>query len=292
MTTGFAKQSEKESLADLWKVCFGDDDEYIAGFFENRFNPEETLVIREDGAVRSMLFLLPGEVKADGEMFSAAYLYAACTHPDCRGKGFMASLLSAAKEHCSQKGLDFICLVPAQESLFAYYAEHGYKNAFEEKILFLSRRQLRFIADEEAVVGKLTASDMFKVRSASLSSCDCFVWDESALEYALIENRLGEANDIACFEDGRCVAYALFYEEDEKLIVKECAARRGAFGALAKALLESTKCDVFFFRLPLDFPLSADEFKVRYNAMLLPLNQQAQIGMKNMQNAYMGLTLG
>ncbi len=292
MTIGFAEQSEKTNLAELWKICFGDDDKYISGFFENRFKPEETLVIKEDGAVRSMLFLLSGAVKADGEIFSAAYLYGACTHPDYRGKGFMGALLDAAKDSCSKKGLDFICLVPAQESLFAYYAGHGYKNAFEEKTLFLSRRQLRFVADEEVEVGELTASEMFKVRQAALSSCDCFVWDKDAVEYAILENRLGDGGEVACFSEGRCVAYALFYEENEKLVIRECAARRGAFGTLAKALLDSTSCDVFFFRLPLMFPLSADEFKTRYNAMLLPLNFEAQAGMDNMQNAYMGLTLG
>ena len=292
MTIGFAEQSEKEILAELRKICFGDEDEYISGFFENRFNPKETLVIREDKTVCSMLFLLPGEVKADGEVFSAAYLYGACTHPDYRSNGYMGELLDAAKEHCSKQGIDFICLVPAQESLFSYYAKHGYKNAFEEKTLFLSHRQLRFVADEEAKIGELTADEMFKVRSAALSSCDCFAWGKEALKYAILENRLGDGKDVACFEDGRCVAYALFYEENEKLIVRECAARRGAFGALAKALLDSTSCDVFFFRLPLMFPLSADEFKTRYNAMMLPLNSVARAGMENMQNAYMGLTLG
>ena len=292
MTVDFAVKSEKERLAELWKSCFGDDDEYISGFFENRFAPEDTLVVREDGAVRAMLFLLCGSVRAGGESFSAAYIYAACTQEEYRGRGYMASLLDMAARHCTDKGLDFLCLVPAQDSLFGYYEKHGYRSAFEEKILFLSRRQLGFVAAEETETGELTAREMSKVRAAALASDDCFVWDEDALRYALLENRLGGGGDVACFENGRCSAYALFYEENEKLIIRECAVRKGAFRLLARALLGACESDVFFFHLPLDFPLSADKFQTRYNAMLLPLNGEAETGMKDMKNAYMGLTLG
>ena len=40
----FPQDSMRSDLERLWRVCFGDSDEYIRYFFENRYIPENCLV--------------------------------------------------------------------------------------------------------------------------------------------------------------------------------------------------------------------------------------------------------
>lgn len=287
--------SSKEDIGELtvlWQICFGDDDEYVGAFMRDRFVPEHTLVGREGGRICSALYLLRGKVRIAGEAFDAAYLYAACTHPDFRSRGYMGELLRSAEKLCRDSGLDYICLVPAEDSLFDYYSRFGYRAAFEEKLLTVERSHLELIADKSAELVPLAAEDMQIVRNACLCGIDCFVWDIDALRYAIDENANAGCKSVAASASGRCSAYALFDEENGTAIIRECAARRGCVPMLAHALLSASECDKFLFRLPLDFPLSADSFTTRSNAMLLPLNTDAASALNDIKNAYMGLTLG
>lgn len=292
MTVSASTKEDIGELIALWRTCFGDDEEYISAFMRARFVPERTLVGREDGRICSVLYLLDGKVRIAGEAFEAAYLYAVCTHPDFRSRGCMGELLRAAESLCRDLGLDYICLVPAEDSLFDYYSRFGYRSAFEEKLMTVDRRHLELIADSGAQIVRLTSDGMQTVRNACLCGIDCFVWDIDALQYAIDENANTGCKSVAASSSGRCSAYALFDEEDGTAVIRECAARRGCVPVLAYALLCASDCDSFLFRLPLDFPLSADSFTTRNNAMLLPLNADSESALKDIKNAYMGLTLG
>ena len=132
MIISTALKEDIGELTDLWQTCFGDGDDYIGAFMRSRFVPERTLIGREDGKICSELYLLDGKVRIAGEAFEAAYLYAACTHLDFRSRGYMGELLRSAESLCCDSGLDYICLVPAEDSLFDYYSRFGYRPAFEE----------------------------------------------------------------------------------------------------------------------------------------------------------------
>lgn len=292
MIVSIASKEDIGELTALWQLCFGDDRDYIGAFMRSRFVPERTLIGREDGRICSVLYLLDGKVRIAGEAFDAAYLYAACTHPDFRSRGYMGELLRSAESLCRDAGLDYICLVPAADSLFDYYSRFGYRPAFEEKLLKIDRRHLELVADGGAKIEELTAENMQTVRNACLCGIDCFVWDINALQYAIDENTNAGCKSVAASSSGRCSAYALFDEESETASIRECAARRGCVPVLAHALLSASNCSEFSFRLPLDFPLSADLFEVRNNAMLLSLNADSASALNDIKNAYMGLTLG
>ena len=83
---------------ELWKLAFGDSDQYIDNFYSTYYRPERVVVLEEDGAVRSMAawfdtnFCVPGR-----GMYWTAYLYAVATHPACRGRGFSGQLLAWAE---------------------------------------------------------------------------------------------------------------------------------------------------------------------------------------------------
>lgn len=78
-----------------------------------------------------MLCALPAElVGDDGEAVPAAYLYAVCTAPALRGRGHCRLLLQEAEQDLKRQGIRAAVLVPAEESLFGFYARFGYRTVF------------------------------------------------------------------------------------------------------------------------------------------------------------------
>ena len=78
-----------------------------------------------------MLCALPAElVGDDGDAVPAAYLYAVCTAPALRGRGNCRLLLQEAEQDLKRQGICAAVLVPAEESLFGFYARFGYRTVF------------------------------------------------------------------------------------------------------------------------------------------------------------------
>lgn len=286
-----AKSNDTHQIISLWQACFGDSRDYIENFLSKRFNTENCMVFREDDVIVSMLFLLDGKIIISGEAFDSYYLYAACTALHHRNSGLMVQLLEKSFQYAAMKNKDLICLVPANEKLFYYYSRFGFTACFKRKELRISRGQLNLISGNCVIKDIPTIDRIAEVRNRSFSSGDYFVWDGSAIDYAILENRLNGGSAVFAKTGEIIAGYAIFSEENDIVIVKEFCALTGYMGSVAKLLAEATKDDTFSFSLPLWFPLTADNFIVRDNGMLKPLSVKGELAAANVKNAYIGLTL-
>lgn len=113
----FAKLNDRDELTALWQETFDEDKAVCQSFFENIFASTVTPVIRENGEIVSSMFLIPCKI---GE-YNGKYVYCAMTKKEFRGKGYMKELLNYSY-NC-----DFLCLVPAEASLFEYYKKCGFE---------------------------------------------------------------------------------------------------------------------------------------------------------------------
>lgn len=120
-----ARREDVPALKKLWSECFGDAEFYLDFYFQNRFVPEDTLIVREEEPV-AMLTLM--EASVNGE--KGFYIYAVATLPDHRGRGLQRQLSRYAEEVMRERGGRFACLVPAEEGLFTFYEKLGYRRAF------------------------------------------------------------------------------------------------------------------------------------------------------------------
>ena len=79
-----AKPDELLRQKELWKLAFGDEDDYIDYFFAHG-EESQVLVLLEDGVVYTMVALFPVALALPGgRKASSAYIYALATHPDAR----------------------------------------------------------------------------------------------------------------------------------------------------------------------------------------------------------------
>ncbi|MDR0532059.1 MAG: GNAT family N-acetyltransferase [Oscillospiraceae bacterium] len=128
MTPRWINRDDFQQILTLWQACFGDGEAYVRLFWEEC--PWRGLAAEEDGRLASMLFLLPGGLALRGRQAPASYVYAVATLPDYRGRGFAGALTERAAQFARAEGQAALCLLPASESLYGYYAKLGFVNAF------------------------------------------------------------------------------------------------------------------------------------------------------------------
>ena len=124
------RESDYPQVLKIWQTCFGDEEGYVRFFWENCFPVCRGLCLEEGGEVASMLFLLPGGLRRKKVLLAAEYVYAVATLPEFRGRGYAAALAREAERIARGEGKSALCLRPADEGLYGYYAKLGYVKAF------------------------------------------------------------------------------------------------------------------------------------------------------------------
>lgn len=128
LTIRCIEDNRAERLTELWRAAFPSDPvDYIDGFFAHLSQDTVTMVGEIDEKAVTMLFLLPAEARFRGKSYPVRYLYAGCTHPQYRGRGYYRELMSAAAQTVAAMGENAIYLHPADEKLTATYQRLGYR---------------------------------------------------------------------------------------------------------------------------------------------------------------------
>lgn len=123
----------KEQVKALWKLCFpADSDEFVDLYFRMRYTDGINSAVVQEGRVIAALQRIPYPMTFAGDVVQTAYISGACTHPDFRGKGVMRSLLAEAHRRMYREGVVLSTLIPAEESLRAYYDRSGYALCFQQ----------------------------------------------------------------------------------------------------------------------------------------------------------------
>ncbi len=279
----FATNEDVNDIIKLWNEAFGDNEDDIRFFVENRFVPENTLVADFDNEVVSMLFLLEGSMVINDIDYPSYYLYAACTAEKSRGKGLMAALLSYAKSLAAKRNKYFICLMPGEKSLFDFYARFGYKSIFSRKILKINYSEIN---DSELSENKLYFPDYYDKRINAFSKFNRFEWDEHSIKFACKHHLLYSGN-----EQNKRNGYALYNVNADEVFVKEFAFSADDFLAETKNLFDLSECKKAVVILPVDYSTSVGEYEIVDSAMAVAVKPEFDSVISEIKNAYLGLTL-
>ncbi len=281
----FATDNDINGIISLWREAFGDSEAEISFFLNNKFKPENTLIIEENSTVVSMLFLLDGHMQISGVDYPSYYLYAACTSNSCRGRGLMAKLLKFAKDTAKKRHIDFICLMPGEESLFNFYSKHGYLPIFSKKVLKINREAIiNYKFKNNAFISSYCKTE--SARNNAFSEYDMFKWDCKAIKFAFEHTKLYGGQAFECRE-----GYALYSKSGADIIVKEFAFAPDFLPAFTVHLKNNCDFDALIFHLPAEYPTDIGNYQIKKSAMLLPVTAIAQSVTPCIKNAYLGLTL-
>lgn len=117
------RREDIPALRHLWQEAFGDDEDFIDGFFATGFREGCCRCLKTGDRVAAALYWFDcglGEKKL-------AYIYAVATDKAYRGRGLCRSLTEDTHRHLRDLGYDGWLLVPANEKLFTMYEKMGYR---------------------------------------------------------------------------------------------------------------------------------------------------------------------
>lgn len=234
-----ARPEEIPRQKELWKLAFGDDDAYIDYFYAHG-EESQVLVLLEDGVVWTMVALYPVTVTLpEGQSLSSAYIYALATHPQARKKGFGRFVLSYVDFYLQEGGKDCVTIVPAEPSLYKFFATTGFEHCFSTRKVEL----LRNMVGEPAPGDTLSPVDpetYGQLRESLLSGSLHVSYGRSLLAYQQGLSRM-EGGDLYRLNVGGAEGLAAAeYLDEDTVLAKELllppAAQAGGAALLARQM--------------------------------------------------------
>ncbi len=163
-SVGHPKEEHIPVLKKLWADVFGDDEAVIDNFFNETAKYENIVCAFCDNEPVSVLYAVESAVFLKNKEYKAYYIYSVCTHPNCRGNNLSARALEFLEKISNERGISYLFLVPAEESLFKMYEELGFKTGFTYKAECFSKDDF---SEYKGKLSSLSYEEYKKYRSFS-----------------------------------------------------------------------------------------------------------------------------
>ncbi len=222
---------EYDSLKALWLKCFDDAPSVVDRFFENAVTPENTVALFYDETAVSVLYMVESTIKNNGVNYKAFYIYAVCTDPDYRGRGLMKKSFDFLFRISKERGVDYLFLVPADESLFTMYKKLGFKNGF-----YYSKRKVYskdFVSHSKSYE-ELTFEDYINIRNSFSKEINLATLGKNGFKAFLSP----ESENVKAIKIGN--SYGAFENESGLVIVHEIF---GDEESILQCIFNLTKAD-------------------------------------------------
>lgn len=252
------------ALKTIWLSCFDEREDAAELFLRRNLATCHVYACETDGDLVAALYLI-GCVLGGKR---AHYLCGAATLPAYRGRGIMSALIAYALKDASKCGDRYSLLLPAEESLYRYYARFGYRPTCAMKHAVLT-------TDTDRTVRGGTLK-LMELQAASVAS-SCLIWEEAFIRFT--------ADYYGCY-GARTVqsadAFAIYQPDGDKVEVIYALYRD--IDAL-KALLRAENIRCFSLTGAADDASFKGSVKRPYG-LILPLDRET-----DPDNVFIGITL-
>ena len=221
-----AKKEDLKQLKIMWKLCFGDTDQFIDFYFQNRDWAAEVAVLAVDDELVSMLTMMPVKMMGEnGDTNDASMLYGVATHPDHQKKGYAEKLMEFADQYLLLMGVVVTVLVPAGEELFAFYRKRGYETRFSLREAVLTRSEIDNSAGQNEILQckmmPAEPEEYNKRRKAALAGQRYIDYYDHDIFFQKQEARLGDTDIFSIEIDGKEGCAVIERMSEDILVVKE-----------------------------------------------------------------------
>ncbi len=239
LTLRRAHEEDRRAIVDLWQTCFHDDPAFVELYFSTKFSPERTYVVTSDGRLCSALQHLPYTLSLWNGEEALSYWAGLSTYPADRGLGYMGALIRHTFSYLCRRGFVLASLIPAEPSLYAYYARFGFETFFYRR-----RCLLTFVDDGACSVDSklIVPSDMERLSaewSRLAQAISCRVGHDAADFGVIVSDARLAGGDayVLSGADGQTVGVAVVVPSDDELrILDACATDESHLSALLVAL--------------------------------------------------------
>ena len=130
------KAEQQRLYEEIWRITFGDSDDFIALYSRTTFDPRRThlLTALDQSRALSHVQYLPYLMRYRNQWWRAGYISGAATESDQRGKGLVQHLMRAGHQQMWREGCLCAFLIPAEEWLYQFYRKMGYTTLYGKRI--------------------------------------------------------------------------------------------------------------------------------------------------------------
>lgn len=239
-----------DALKYIWGICFEDKPQNIDIFFNDRFTFTDCYVYNENDIPVAMTYVLPTHLKLEGTLYPMGYIYACATLPKYRSGGIMSGLIKTAMQELSDK-YDAFALVPAQPSLFDYYAKIGFERFFEQNVAQIEGQQEHYNCHVQLF--EPSVEQFGNIMNSQLRQYNASViWDERHIDNALKSASVYGGKAIAFDVDGKPVC-ALCYVNDDRVDIAELFCSCDVVDKAVAIIMSSFGANNMTVRLPYQY---------------------------------------
>ncbi|MGI6685308.1 MAG: GNAT family N-acetyltransferase [Bacillota bacterium] len=247
-----ATRDEASRQKEIWRLCFGDSDEFIDFFFAHKYKEDETMVLLHNGEVAARLTMLPVKLVTPArEVFHGSMLYAVATHPENQNQGFAGRLMNYTHRFLREKNKAFAVVVPAEQGLFDFYRKHGYQEGFYLTETLLTKDKLESLLFADAgrcVLQSVTPQEYNLIRNQILNGCLYISYHDEEVSY---QKRLSQfsGGDILRIDTEKTPGLAAIERlSPKKILVKEILAPGHMLTFAAKEISKRFPAEEYIFR--------------------------------------------
>lgn len=249
---------DKGEFRNLWDMCFTDSIDFRDWFFENRFIPEYSICMEEDGKIVSEVQSIPYFIKIRNSLIPATMMVGACTHPEYTRRGYMKELYTWYMNYVKDLGITVCAHTPAVLNTY-FYVGH----------LPVSDTGFLEIEKAEAVECVITEEIDMENESAALLKCyyravqkysGIIVRTIADMRLKLKDYMADGGKTIAIKENGEVIAYAVYYNTADLLHAEEVISlNSNSEQKIVDALINMGKGKKVKIKLPPDTKITSNQ---------------------------------
>ena len=154
-----AQPADTEQVSSLWAYCFEPkEDPFFQYYFENCYEPENTMVGLEQGQLLSTVHLRQYDLAVRGHVLPTSYMVGVATHPAARRGGVGGQLLLASLRELRQRQQGITILMPSKA---AFYQQYGWELYCHQWVQTMPLNDLRPLTDRTMHFGLINSVEQW-----------------------------------------------------------------------------------------------------------------------------------
>lgn len=198
---------DREQAKALWKSTFDDPPAFVDWFFENRYLPQWSAGVFDEGELISVIHGTPMELSAGKGSFLALMTSGVATVPAERGKGLMYRAMRFLEDHARRQGVQALFNHPQRQGTYAHlgFRPSTFTKYWQGEGSFSAGRIEPFSEDRAFGIYASIAQ-----RYAGFARRDRAMFHLKMADYAA-----DGARGFLLIEAGEAVGYCVFFDRDD-----------------------------------------------------------------------------
>lgn len=247
-----AQPQDRDEFRNLWRICFGDSEAFMDWFFSERYFPEFSVCLLEDGTIMSALQSYPLHVRIRDHILPASMLAGVSTHPEREGRGYMKQIFLRYMQRVRELSIPIVIHTPAHIPTFH---TRGHLPVSETLHLNLEHAQAKTMPGEispHSLYTDLAPLQVCYLQSTAKYS-GCISRTMADFAFKLRDYASDGAKCLVRMCGDVALGYCVYYITPERLHAEECFAKDGeTLALLLQALCHEAKGRKLHVKLPPD----------------------------------------